>query len=495
VESIVKDYHILYFAGHGNPEGIFLDDGYGDRYLVSAETLAQALEGKPTRLVFLAACNTSAAPDESGLLAGFAQKLAEQSNMPAIVAMQYSLSDRQANDLTSQFFAALAAECPVDVALAEARKVLIRQGQVGRDVFSPVLYLQAKDGALFPKAKNWLVPALGALLIAISIAGWQFLQIASTSGINKMTTSSEELFASNNQLEALLESIRAGKYTNNRFWINADTRLRVAMMLQNMMYKVNEYNRLEGQRVWDISFSPKDDLIALAGEDNTVKLWQPDGTIRILKGHKWSVTSVSFSPDGQMLASASKDNTVKLWKRDGSFVRTLEGHSSWVSHVAFSPDGKLIASASEDGTVKLWKSDDGKLLHTLKGNKVSFSPDGQLIASASRDGMVTIWSLNGTLVRTFKGHDEMITDISFSPDGQRIATASHDNKIKFWKLDGTLVYTIEEGHSAGVFGIGFSPDGQLLASVGDDGMLKLWKSDNGELLRKLPKANASLTLA
>jgi WD40 repeat protein/CHAT domain-containing protein len=483
-EELVKDYHILYFAGHGSREGIFLDDGYGDRYLVSAETLARALEGKPTRLVFLAACKTSAAPYESGLLAGFAQDLAKHSNLPAIVAMQYSLSDMSANDLTSQFFAALAAECPVDVALADARKALIRQGRVGRDVFSPVLYLQAENGALFPKAKDWLVPALGALAIAISFAGWLGLQIASTSEINRMTTSSEELFASNNQLEALLESIRAGKYTNNRFWINADTRLRVAMMLQNMMYKVNEYNRLEGQGVWDISFSPKDDLIALAGEDNTVKLWQPDGTIRTLKGHNWSVTSVSFSPDGHLLASASKDNTVKLWKRDGSLVRTLEGYSSWVNDVAFSPDGQLITSASEDGTVKLSQI-DGTLVRTLKGHNwsvtsVSFSPNGQLIASASWDKTVKIWKLNGTLVRTLKGHSNAVEDVSFSPDGQLIASASRDNTVKIWKLDGSLVSNIEGGHRA----LSFSPDGQLIASAGADGTVKIWKLD-GTLVRTL----------
>ncbi len=77
-QQLVKGYHILYFAGHGSSDGIFLDDGVGDEiknsgttnrlpgdsYHVSAQTLAQALEGKPTRLVFLAACNTAKIMEE-----------------------------------------------------------------------------------------------------------------------------------------------------------------------------------------------------------------------------------------------------------------------------------------------------------------------------------------------------------------------------------------------------------------------------------------------
>jgi|GEM_PF-1411198 WD40 repeat protein/CHAT domain-containing protein len=544
-KELVKDYYILYFSGHGSPEGIFLDDGggkllkegdkvvgreKGSKYGVSAQTLAKYLEGKQTRLVFLAACNTSTAPDESGLLAGFAQELAQRSELPAIVAMQYFISDRQANPLTTQFFAALAAGRPVDVALAEARKTLIKKETVGRDVFSPVLYLQAEDGVLFPKAKEWPVIVrnlvIGILLFSTS---WLGLGIFSTYRINRITTSSEELFTSNNQLEALLESIRAGKHANNRFfiWIDAETRLQAGLKLQNMMNRVKEYNRWEGQKVLDISFNPKDGLMAWAGEDNTIKLGQPDGTIRILEGHTWSVTSVSFSPDGKLIASPGQNDTVRLWKLEEQ-LKILKSNQDLVNSVSFSPNGQLIASGNDDNTVKLWKS-DGTLLHTLEGhssgvNSISFSRNSQLIASTSWDNTIKIWDIEGNLIRTIDGsvriqngeviHD-VINSVSFSPvDGQLIASGHGDNTVKLWKTDGTLIRILKEpnqlsrfnfqvqliravqpmvieGHNDGVRDVSFSPNGELIASATQDNKIRLWKID-GYLESTLPGHNQTL---
>src|SRR5260370_30411832 len=66
-----------------------------------------------------------------------------------------------------------------------------------------------------------------------------------------------------------------------------------------------------------------------------------------LKGHTALIYHVAFSPDGKLLATAGFDNLIKLWEwPSGKEVRTLTGHTGPVYCVAFHPNGSTLASGS-----------------------------------------------------------------------------------------------------------------------------------------------------
>lgn len=161
-QQLRKDeYHVFHFIGHGtfsdfNQDGLLLlQDEVGAGEPVSGHYLGTLLhDEKSLRLAVLNACE-GARTSASDPYAGTAQQLVLR-GVPAVVAMQFEVSERTAVTFSNEFYRSLADNYPVDAALTEARKAIYTQGQ-DIEWGIPVLYMRSPDGQLFniePAADN-----------------------------------------------------------------------------------------------------------------------------------------------------------------------------------------------------------------------------------------------------------------------------------------------------------------------------------------------------
>src|SRR6266581_4573441 len=80
--------------------------------------------------------------------------------------------------------------------------------------------------------------------------------------------------------------------------------------------------------------------------------------------------ALAFSADSRLLAAAGGDGLVRLWditdpSRPRQLGQPLTRLSSAVFQVTFSPRGRLLAASGEDGKVRLWDVADAAHPHLL----------------------------------------------------------------------------------------------------------------------------------
>ena len=147
-------WHVFHFIGHGgfDPYGdegfIVLADEAGERHDLSATQLGRLLADH--RWLRLALLNTCEGARGSGrdIFSSTASILVRR-GIPAVLAMQYEVTDRAAIEMARAFYEALADGVAVDAALAEARKAVSLAVTNTVEWGTPVLYTRSPDGLLF----------------------------------------------------------------------------------------------------------------------------------------------------------------------------------------------------------------------------------------------------------------------------------------------------------------------------------------------------------
>ncbi|HZM89864.1 MAG TPA: CHAT domain-containing protein [Blastocatellia bacterium] len=153
-----RDVHIFHFIGHGkfDPEArdgiLMMEDEEGKGYPVSGQLLGMHLhEHRPLRLAVLNACEGARA-SLTDAFGGIAQSLVQQ-GIPAVLAMQFKITDQAAITFASEFYGSMADYYPVDAALAQAR-LAIRGEDNHLEWATPALYMRSTDGRIFDSGES-----------------------------------------------------------------------------------------------------------------------------------------------------------------------------------------------------------------------------------------------------------------------------------------------------------------------------------------------------
>ncbi|HUG47633.1 MAG TPA: adenylate/guanylate cyclase domain-containing protein [Candidatus Limnocylindria bacterium] len=156
------------------------------------------------------------------------------------------------------------------------------------------------------------------------------------------------------------------------------------------------------------------------------------------------------------------------WLDIATGTMTKAGISGAFSAVVLSPDGALIAAAASDRTAKLFDAETGELLRSFRGHRdvlhgIAFSLDGRQLATTSADGTARIWDVesegdrSGIEIALLAGQSGETGNVVFSADRTRVATL-HVGSVRVWdpsrpraaevagyELGLTRIMTIERG--------------------------------------------------
>ncbi len=279
-----------------------------------------------------------------------------------------------------------------------------------------------------------------------------------------------------------------------------------------------------------LEFSPDNSIIATAGADNNVILWdlKSGKQITILSGQDGEIISLAFHPIQKLLATGSENGKLAVYQFPNGNEVYSDQFSSEVGAVSFSPDGNDLAVGTNELVLYQVRAYDKRALNSSSGSgtisSIAFSSDGTRIASGGKNRSVKVLDLNsGRELNQFryKAHD-----LTFSDDGEALYGGAPNGNYfrvklnggksiqikanRFWKnyysvtasenylaagnKDGLIsVFDLQNrrikynlrAHEGSVNTVSLSNDGQLLASAGSDKRIVIWDLPHGKITREI----------
>ncbi|CAB1348247.1 unnamed protein product [Coregonus sp. 'balchen'] len=253
----------------------------------------------------------------------------------------------------------------------------------------------------------------------------------------------------------------------------------------------------------DLDHHPGMNLIATAGIDNKVLLWNPyviSKPVGVLRGHMSSVTAVRFLVGKKQLISFSKDKVLRLWdvasqlciqRIAGIFPKTQEEcHTLLFLHEERS---RLLLSFNSLLILMEAKREEGRRVtsHENPVTCVLYSSLFRQAISSDSGSSVTCWLVDtGQKVKQFhRCHgDAEISTMALDGTQTRLFTAGTDGVVKIWDFNGHCHHRLNAGRDQAVDISQVLVLKRTVLVMGwesYDGELTVWNNSTENALRKL----------
>lgn len=219
-------------------------------------------------------------------------------------------------------------------------------------------------------------------------------------------------------------------------------------------------------------------IVAASGDGRSVAVTTAGGELHVLsaasgqtcfsgRAHAGEILAAAYSPQGELLATAGQDGYVHLFEASGEPRATLFGGAGWVEHLAWSADGRRLATTAGK-TVRVWTPRGTLLWESVPGSStltgIAWDSQGRRLAACCHGGVRLFDGASGAPLERLPTRASLVS-LAWSPDDAIIACGTQECSVRFWRL-GTGKVSVISGFSSKPRALNFAKDGSLLAAAG-----------------------------
>ncbi|KAL1777899.1 WD repeat-containing protein 49 [Sigmodon hispidus] len=223
------------------------------------------------------------------------------------------------------------------------------------------------------------------------------------------------------------------------------------------LLKMTSFNIAQGIHAFD--YHSRLNLIATAGVDNKVCLWNPyviSKPVGVLWGHSASVIAVQFFAERKQLFSFSRDKVLRLWdiQHQLSIQRiACSFPNSQDSRYLFRFDethGRVFISFNNQLALLAMKNETSQRVksHAKGVTCVLYSSLLKQVISSDVGSTVSFWMIEtGQKTKQFSGchGNAEISTMALDANETRLLTGSTDGSVKMWDFNGYCHHTLNAG--------------------------------------------------